>query len=138
MTPYVAVPPTPHGRVTAAGPGRPRHRSPRVAMIGAGQLARMTHQAAIGLGQSLRVLAETADDPAAQVSPDVVVGSYRDLADLRRAAAGAAVVTFDHEHVPAELLARLAAAGVPLAPRPAGLPHAQGKLGLRQPPGARG
>ncbi|HLR98563.1 MAG TPA: 5-(carboxyamino)imidazole ribonucleotide synthase [Mycolicibacillus parakoreensis] len=132
MTPYVAVPPTPHGRVTPADPGRHRHRSPRVAMIGAGQLARMTHQAAIGLGQSLRVLAETADDPAAQVSPDVVVGSYRDLADLRRAAAGAAVVTFDHEHVPAELLARLAADGVTLAPPPAALRHAQDKLVMRR------
>ena len=28
-------------------------------MVGAGQLARMTHQAAIALGQSLRLLADT-------------------------------------------------------------------------------
>ena len=32
--------------------------SPQVAMVGAGQLARMTHQAAIAMGHSLRVLAE--------------------------------------------------------------------------------
>jgi 5-(carboxyamino)imidazole ribonucleotide synthase len=34
-------------------------------MIGGGQLARMTHQAAIALGQTLRVLAADRDDPAA-------------------------------------------------------------------------
>ena len=44
---------------------------PIVAMIGGGQLARMTHQAAIDLGQTLRVLVATPDDPAAQVTPDV-------------------------------------------------------------------
>ena len=44
-------------------------------MIGGGQLARMTHQAAIALGQSLRVLAVSPDDPAAQVTPDVVIGA---------------------------------------------------------------
>ena len=59
-------------------------------MVGGGQLARMTHQAAIPLGMSLRVLAERADDPAAQVSPDVILGSHADLEALRAAAAGAA------------------------------------------------
>ena len=41
-------------------------------MVGAGQLARMTHQAAIALGQSLRVLAAAPGDPAALVCADVV------------------------------------------------------------------
>jgi len=59
----------------------------------------MTHQAAIALGQKLRVLATAADEPAAQVTPDVVIGSHTDLEDLRRVAAGADVLTFDHEHV---------------------------------------
>ena len=58
-------------------------------MVGGGQLARMTHQAAIGLGQTLRVLAAGPDDPAAQVTPDVVIGSHENLEDLRRAADGA-------------------------------------------------
>ncbi len=63
--------------------------TPKVTMIGGGQLARMTHQAAIALGQTLRVLAVTPDDPAAQVTPDVVIGSHTDLDALRRAAEGA-------------------------------------------------
>ena len=56
-------------------------------MIGGGQLARMTHQAAIALGQTLRVLAVSPDDPAAQVTPDVVIGAHTDADALRRAAA---------------------------------------------------
>jgi 5-(carboxyamino)imidazole ribonucleotide synthase len=101
-------------------------------MIGGGQLARMTHQAAIPLGQALRVLAVRADDPAAQVTPDVVIGEHTDLDALRRAAAGADVVTFDHEHVPTELLDKLVAEGVNVAPPPEALIHAQDKLVMRQ------
>lgn len=101
-------------------------------MIGGGQLARMTHQAAIALGQTLRVLAVDAADPAAQVSPDVVLGSHTDFDALRRAATGATVLTFDHEHVPTEHLDKLVAEGVNVAPPPQALVHAQDKLLMRQ------
>ena len=100
-------------------------------MVGGGQLARMTHQAAIALGQSLRVLAADAGDPAAQVSPDVVVGSHTDLDALRRVAAGADALTFDHEHVPTELLDTLVAEGVAVLPPPGALVFAQDKLAMR-------
>jgi 5-(carboxyamino)imidazole ribonucleotide synthase len=100
-------------------------------MIGGGQLARMTHQSAIALGQALRVLAAAPDDPAAQVTPDVVLGSHTDLDDLRRAAVGATALTFDHEHVPTELLETLVAEGVNVAPPPAALLHAQDKWVMR-------
>ncbi len=101
-------------------------------MIGGGQLARMTHQAAIALGQTLRVLATGPDEPAAQVTPDVVIGAHTDLDALRRAAAGAAVMTFDHEHVPGALLEALVADGVNVAPPPQALIHAQDKLVMRR------
>jgi 5-(carboxyamino)imidazole ribonucleotide synthase len=110
----------------------PKTRTPVVAMVGGGQLARMTHQAAIALGQTLRVLATAADESAAQVSPDVVIGSHTDLEDLRRVAAGATVLTFDHEHVPPELLEKLVAEGVNVAPPPEALVHAQDKLVMRR------
>ena len=48
---------------------------PVVGMVGAGQLARMTHQAAIALGQSLRLLADSADDGAALVASDARAAS---------------------------------------------------------------
>ncbi|CPR12001.1 phosphoribosylaminoimidazole carboxylase ATPase subunit [Mycobacterium bohemicum DSM 44277] len=101
-------------------------------MVGGGQLARMTHQAAIALGQTLRVLATAPDESAAQVTPDVVIGSHTDLEDLRRVAAGATVLTFDHEHVPGELLDKLVAEGVNVAPPPGALLHAQDKLVMRR------
>ena len=101
-------------------------------MIGGGQLARMTHQASIALGQSLRVLATSPDEPAARVAPDVVIGSHTDIEALRRAAAGATALTFDHEHVPTELLETLVAEGVNVAPPPEALVHAQDKLVMRR------
>jgi 5-(carboxyamino)imidazole ribonucleotide synthase len=104
---------------------------PVVGMVGAGQLARMTHQAAIALGQSLRVLADSSDDGAALVAADVVVGDYRSLADLRAFATGCDVVTFDHEHVPNEHLVALAGDGVAVHPGPAALRFAQDKAAMR-------
>jgi 5-(carboxyamino)imidazole ribonucleotide synthase len=60
-----------------------------------------------------------------------VLGSAAELADLRTLAAGADVVTFDHEGVPPEVLATLAADGVPLAPSPEAQLMAQDKLHAR-------
>jgi 5-(carboxyamino)imidazole ribonucleotide synthase len=114
-------------RVTSTSNGRPV-----VTMIGGGQLARMTHQAAIALGQTLRVLAVSPDDPAAQVTPDVVIGAHTDADALRRAAAGSDAFTFDHEHVPTEILEKLVAEGVNVAPPPSALIHAQDKLVMRR------
>ena len=109
-----------------------RNHLPVVGMVGAGQLARMTHQAAVALGQSLRVLAAGPGDAAALVTPDVVVGRYDDLAFLRRFAEGCDVLTFDHEHVPTEHLRALVAEGVRVYPGPDALRHAQDKLVMRQ------
>jgi 5-(carboxyamino)imidazole ribonucleotide synthase len=104
---------------------------PVVGMVGAGQLARMTHQAAIALGQSLRILADSADDGAAQVASDVVVGDYRSLDDLRAFAVGCDVVTWDHEHVPNEHIVALAEAGVAVHPGAEALTFAQDKAAMR-------
>ena len=100
-------------------------------MVGGGQLARMTQQAAIALGVPLRLLAEGADVSAAQVVADTTVGDYRDLETLRRVADGCAVMTFDHEHVPTEHLHTLQAEGVACRPGPDALVHAQDKGVMR-------
>ncbi|TCB99891.1 5-(carboxyamino)imidazole ribonucleotide synthase [Micromonospora zingiberis] len=105
---------------------------PVVGMVGGGQLARMTHQAAISLGQSLRVLALTPDDGAALVAADVQYGDHTDLAALRTFAKGCDVVTFDHEHVPTEHIRALAAEGVKLFPPADALVHAQDKRVMRE------
>ncbi|MDL9937088.1 5-(carboxyamino)imidazole ribonucleotide synthase [Gordonia sp. ABSL1-1] len=105
---------------------------PTVTMIGGGQLARMTHQAAIALGQCLRVLAAGSSDPAAQVSANVVYGSHDDYDDLLRAAEGAVALTFDHEGVPLHHLQALEEAGVAVRPPSRALHFAQDKLAMRQ------
>ena len=105
---------------------------PVVGMVGGGQLARMTHQAAIALGQSLRVLAASPDDGAALVAADVHIGHHTDLDALRTFAKGCEVVTFDHEHVPQSHLAALAAEGVNVAPDAAALRYAQDKRAMRE------
>lgn len=106
--------------------------SPIVGVVGAGQLARMMQQAAIGLGVPLRLLAEAADGSAAQVIVDTTVGDYTDWDALSSWAKGTHVVTFDHEHVPTEHLDRLMADGIACRPGPAALVHAQDKAVMRQ------
>lgn len=101
-------------------------------MVGGGQLARMTHQAAIALGQSLRVLATSPDESAALVAADVELGEHTDRAALLRLATGCDVVTFDHEHVPGPLLRELIAAGHTVHPGPDALRFAQDKAAMRQ------
>ncbi|MBB4748664.1 5-(carboxyamino)imidazole ribonucleotide synthase [Actinoplanes lobatus] len=105
---------------------------PVVGMVGGGQLARMTHQAAISLGQSLRVLSEKPDDSAALVAADVPIGTHTDLAALREFAKGCDAVTFDHEHVPTEHIEALESEGVKIFPGSKALVFAQDKGLMRE------
>ncbi|MDO9458151.1 MAG: 5-(carboxyamino)imidazole ribonucleotide synthase [Nocardioides sp.] len=112
--------------------------APLVAVVGGGQLARMMAEPAAALGIPLRLLAEAEGVSAAQVIVDQLVGDHTDLADLRAVTAGAAVVTFDHEHVPTDHLRALAADGVAVRPGPDALVHAQDKGVMRERLGALG
>ncbi|MGO8959853.1 MAG: 5-(carboxyamino)imidazole ribonucleotide synthase [Streptosporangiaceae bacterium] len=114
------------------GTGADADRQPVVGMVGAGQLARMTAAAAIGLGIRFRVLAAAADESAAQVTAGAFVGDFRSDADLAAFAADCDVVTFDHEHVPQEQLAALERAGHTVLPSAAALWFTQDKLAMRE------
>lgn len=103
-----------------------------VGIIGGGQLARMCQPPAVALCVTLSVLAESTSASAALVVPSAPVGAHDDLAAVRAFAAGCDVVTFDHEHVPAEVLAALEADGVNLQPPPTALRFAQDKLAMRR------
>ena len=109
-----------------------RTRLPIVGMVGGGQLARMTHQAVISLGQSLRVLSVSPDDSAAVVAADVSLGRHDDPAALAQFASECDVVTFDHEHVPQSLMRELVATGTVVRPGPDALRYAQDKLAMRE------
>jgi len=118
----------------APSPARPPASAtfPSVGIVGAGQLARMTCPAAAGLGIGLRVLAAAPGESAAQVWPDIRLGDYRSLDDLRDFAATCDVLTFDHEHVPGPHLAALEQAGFVIRPGQAALRYTQDKLAMRE------
>jgi 5-(carboxyamino)imidazole ribonucleotide synthase len=104
---------------------------PVVGMVGGGQLARMTSAAAVGLGATFRVLAESATESAALVTRNVALGSHLSLPDISAFATECDVITFDHEHVPGVILADLESAGVLVRPGSAALRYTQDKLAMR-------
>ncbi|WP_279575676.1 5-(carboxyamino)imidazole ribonucleotide synthase [Actinomadura barringtoniae] len=112
--------------------GVPQRTQPVVGMVGGGQLARMTQQAAIALGVPLRVLAGSPQDSAAKVVADVQVGDDRSLDDLRAFAKGCDVITFDHEHVPGDHIRAVEEARIPCRPGSEALLHAQDKMVMRE------
>jgi phosphoribosylaminoimidazole carboxylase PurK protein len=105
---------------------------PVVGMVGGGQLARMTAAAAVGLGARFRVLSESENESAALVTHDVTVGSHKSLSDIAAFAADCDVITFDHEHVPGPILAKLEADGVLVRPGSGALRYTQDKLAMRE------
>lgn len=102
----------------------------RVGVIGAGQLARMMQVPAIELGIELKVFAES--DGASAALSSTQVGDYTDFDELQEFASGVDVITFDHEHVPTNLLTKLEALGLHVRPGPKALIHAQNKLTMRR------
>ena len=101
----------------------------RVGVVGGGQLARMMIAPAVELGVELRVLAEEPGMAASLAA--TAVGDYRDADTVLAFAREVDVVTFDHEHVPQDVLAALIAAGIPVHPGPDALRFAQDKLLMR-------
>ena len=107
-----------------------------VGVIGGGQLARMMIPAAVALGIEIRVLAEAEGSSARLAATQV--GDYRDPATVLAFAAQCDAITFDHEHVPQEVLRALEAEGVAVRPGPDALLYAQDKLLMRERLGALG
>lgn len=107
--------------------------SPIVAVIGGGQLARMMAPAATALGITLRVLVESDEASAAAAAHETVVGLPTDPDAVRRllAAPYPDVVTWEHEHIPAEVFEACADAGVPARPAMSALRFAQDKIDMR-------
>lgn len=103
--------------------------SVKVGIVGGGQLARMMIAPAVELGVRVSVLAEQPEMSAELAATGV--GDYRDLDTVLEFARGVDVITFDHEHVPQEVLRGLVDAGVAVHPGPDALQFAQDKLLMR-------
>ena len=104
--------------------------NPRVGAIGGGQLARMMGDAAAAAQVEFSVLAEAAGSSAQAFAS--TVGDYNQLSVVERFAETVDVITFDHEHVPLEVLSSLEAASVSVQPPSKALAFAQNKLKMRQ------
>lgn len=113
-------------------PAPPDAAAVRVGMVGGGQLARMTHRAAIDLGIAVEVLTPSPEDPAAAAGARFHPGAPDDLAALLAFGRAVDVVTLDHELVPTDGLDAVRAAGTPVHPSPEALRFAQDKLHARQ------
>jgi 5-(carboxyamino)imidazole ribonucleotide synthase len=102
----------------------------RIGVIGGGQLARMMVPPAVHLGIEISVLAETEGSSARLAATQV--GDYHDAETVLAFARGLDAVTFDHEHVPQDVLRALADAGVEVHPSPEALFVAQDKIVMRE------
>jgi 5-(carboxyamino)imidazole ribonucleotide synthase len=102
-----------------------------IGIVGAGQLARMLGEAASALGLRTVILAERPTDAAVGIATDVVPGGPTVEADLRALAERAPIVTFDHEQVDLDVLARVEASGTIVRPGLHTLQMATDKLEMR-------
>ena len=101
-----------------------------IGVVGGGQLARMMIPAAINLGVDIAVFSESEGSSAKLATTHL--GDYTNLEELSEFCAGVDVLTFDHEHVPLELLETLAEGGLPVSPPPQALALVQNKLVMRR------
>jgi len=85
----------------------------RLGIVGAGQIARMTHQAALKLGITPRLLAEHIDDSAAQAAPEAMFSHPDTLAAF---AEYCEVLTVEHERLDLGLVQMMVASGAIVRP----------------------
>lgn len=105
-------------------------KTPRIGAIGGGQLARMMTPPAIHLGLDFKVLAEAEGSSAGLAV--TMVGDYHQIETVEQFADSVDVITFDHEHVPLDVLRVLEVAGVSVQPPSKALAFAQNKLQMRK------
>lgn len=118
---------------TSISLAEPEHRDSlpypaQVAILGGGQLARMTAEAAARLGIEVAILEREPHSPAARIATREVVGQWTDREQLAELAEGTLAVTLENEFVDAPALTWLAAQGVPVFPTPPTLAAVQDKL----------
>jgi len=104
---------------------------PRVGIIGAGQLGRMSAAPAAALGVDLLLLAQSSIDSGAQVA-EFVVGDYHDLVQVRDFAKKCDLLTFEHELIPISVIRALESEGVKFYPTSGSFIYSQDKAAMRE------
>lgn len=104
---------------------------PKVGIIGAGQLGRMSAVPATALGVDLLLLAQSPNDSGAQVA-NYVIGDYRDLAQVREFAQKCDLITFEHELIPISIIRALESEGIKFYPTSESFLFSQDKAAMRE------
>jgi 5-(carboxyamino)imidazole ribonucleotide synthase len=113
--------------VSAPSGAAPLPPGSTIGIVGGGEVARMTAQAAARLGYRSHVLAKEDDAPASQVAGRTTVASYDDAAALAAFADAVDVITYGFENIPLEPIAKLGERR-PVHPGPRVLRIAQDRL----------
>ncbi len=125
--------------VPSAAPDSGHARSsPVLGLIGGGQLAKMTAQAAAQLGCSVAILERKAHSPASGLAHHNFIGDWDRPADLLQLAAVSDVLTLENEFVDAEALAAAERHGHRLHPGSGTVKIVQDKLWQKQAVAAEG
>jgi 5-(carboxyamino)imidazole ribonucleotide synthase len=102
-----------------------------IGFLGGGQLGRMLGMAARAMGYRIVVLDPDPDCPAAAIADRVIVGTYDDVGAALRLAESSAVVTYELEHVAAEVVTAIESI-VPVRPGSRPLLVTQDRLSERR------
>ena len=102
-----------------------------IGILGGGQLGRMLGVAARSMGYRVAVLDPDPACPAASIADRVVIGSYADVGAALRLAEASSVVTYELEHVAADVVAAVESV-VPVRPGSRPLLVTQDRLSERR------
>jgi 5-(carboxyamino)imidazole ribonucleotide synthase len=111
---------------------------PTLGLVGGGQLAKMTAQAAAQFGCRVAILERREHTPASGLADFQFLGDWDDPADLMRLAAVSDVLTLENEFVDAEALAHVERHGRPVFPGAGTVKIVQDKLWQKQAVAAEG
>ncbi len=100
----------------------------KLGILGGGQLAQMTAQAAISLGVDIVIFERKPDSPASRLTHFNVVGEWDDREALNTFIEMCDVITLENEFVDASVLKQIEEANVPMYPSSATLAKVQDKL----------
>lgn len=103
-----------------------------VGILGGGQLARMTVEAATPLNFKVAILEAEEDSPAGKIATFEIVGRWDDLETLEKLIKVCDVITLENEFVDADVLQRLEASGRPVYPGALTLALVQDKARQKQ------
>lgn len=103
-----------------------------IGIIGGGQLGRMLTEAAHPLGFQVTVVEASPDCPATKAGANQIIGGLKDADAIRELAEKTEVVTWEIEHIDANVLEELAEEGFNIQPFPSTLAVIQNKFAQKQ------